>query len=185
MIIARHAESEFNAIFGPTRVDPGIVDPALTERGRAQAADLAERLDGVDLRRVVASPYTRALETASIIAEQYGLPVSADPGIRERRAWVCDIGSPSSELRERWTAIDFPPMAEQWWPEAEESQASIARRSAAYHMRMRADPGHGQTLVISHWGFIRSLTGRELVNGAWLRLDLADTVEVVTASHPC
>ena len=36
MILLRHGQSEFNAAFNATRVDPGIPDPRLTEEGKRQ-----------------------------------------------------------------------------------------------------------------------------------------------------
>ena len=68
MILARHGQSLFNVHYARTRCDPGIPDPALTEEGRRQAEALAETLRRQGVRRLIASPYTRALETASIIA---------------------------------------------------------------------------------------------------------------------
>lgn len=40
------------------------------------------------------SPYARALETAGIIAEHLGFPITVDPLIAERFSFICDIGSP-------------------------------------------------------------------------------------------
>src|SRR3546814_12714551 len=39
MILVRHGQSHFNVHFARTRVDPGIVDPQLTEEGERQAQD--------------------------------------------------------------------------------------------------------------------------------------------------
>ncbi|MDH3235510.1 MAG: histidine phosphatase family protein, partial [Alphaproteobacteria bacterium] len=33
MILIRHAQSEFNVVYGKTRQDPGIEDPKLTDTG--------------------------------------------------------------------------------------------------------------------------------------------------------
>ena len=37
MILIRHGQTEFNRVFSVSRRDPGIRDPALTDRGRRQA----------------------------------------------------------------------------------------------------------------------------------------------------
>src|SRR5438309_435707 len=79
-----------------------IRDPRLTELGREQARTTAEILAGQPLRRVVASPYIRSLETAEIIAERLGLPISVEPLVGERAAFVCDFGSPIADLAARW-----------------------------------------------------------------------------------
>ena len=65
MILLRHGQSEFNLHFGATRVDPGVVDARLTELGHAQAAEAAQRLRGEGIRRIIVSPYTRALQTVA------------------------------------------------------------------------------------------------------------------------
>ena len=65
MILVRHGQSEFNVVFNRTGRDPGIPDPSLTAKGKEQAAIAAKALSGRGFRRIVASPYTRALETAA------------------------------------------------------------------------------------------------------------------------
>ena len=72
MILLRHGQSEFNLHFSATRRDPGIVDPRLTELGHIQAADAIRRLAGERITRIIASPYTRALQTAAPLAEALG-----------------------------------------------------------------------------------------------------------------
>ena len=79
MILLRHGQSEFNLLFTQTKRDPGIVDPKLTPLGHEQAQAAAEALKGEKIRRIIASPYTRALETAAPIARALGLPVIVNP----------------------------------------------------------------------------------------------------------
>ena len=76
MILMRHGESEFNVVYKRTRVDPGIRDPKLTPLGRHQVAEASAHLDGRRIARILTSPYTRAIETASIVAERIAI---ADP----------------------------------------------------------------------------------------------------------
>ena len=72
MLLIRHGQSEFNVVFNKTRVDPGIEDPKLTEEGRRQAETAGRALRGRPPRRLISSPYTRAIETAHIIADVLG-----------------------------------------------------------------------------------------------------------------
>src|SRR4051794_16415355 len=99
MLLIRHAQSEFNAAFSVTRVDPGIPDPKLTVQGREQAAAAAETLRGTGIKRLISSPYRRALETATIIADVLGLDVTIEALVRERAAFHCDIGTCPGDLR--------------------------------------------------------------------------------------
>ncbi|MEE3094714.1 MAG: phosphoglycerate mutase family protein, partial [Pseudomonadota bacterium] len=75
MILMRHGESEFNVVYKKTRVDPGIRDPKLTDAGRKQVADAVRYLVDRPIERILTSPYTRALQTASIVAESLRLAV--------------------------------------------------------------------------------------------------------------
>ena len=171
MILLRHGQSEFNLHFSQTRRDPGIEDPKLTPLGHEQAEQAAEALAGEDLRRIIVSPYTRALQTAAPFARRLGLPITVTPLIRERYAFSCDVGSPSSALAQSWPEHDFSAIAEVWWPETEEPAQRVAMRAADFREEMAASPAWSQTLVVSHWGFILSMTGESMMNGQWRRCD--------------
>lgn len=173
MILMRHGQSEFNAIFTATRRDPGIADPRLTALGEAQADAAAATLAAEGIRRIIVSPYTRALQTAAPIARRLGVPVHVNPIVRERYAFTCDIGSPRSALARTWPDHDFTAIEEVWWPAVEEPAQQVADRAARFRAEMASLPDRAATLVVSHWGFILSLTGESLANGAWLRCDPA------------
>ena len=128
MILIRHGQSYFNLHYGATRVDPGIPDPQLTEAGRQQALAALETLRPRAVKRLIASPYTRALETAHIIAGALGLPIAVEPLVRERAAFTCDIGTPPAELARRWPRLSFHHLEERWWGHGEESEASLHER---------------------------------------------------------
>jgi len=171
MILLRHGQSEFNLHFGQSRRDPGIEDPRLTELGHLQVAEAARLLGGERIMRIVSSPYTRALQTAAPIAKAFGLPVMINPIVRERYAFACDVGRPRTELELAWPEIDFSSIDEVWWPPIEEPAASVVGRAALFRAEMAALPDWADTLVVSHWGFILSLTGQKLTNGQWMRYD--------------
>ncbi|MCC6467580.1 MAG: histidine phosphatase family protein [Alphaproteobacteria bacterium] len=175
MILLRHGQSEFNVVYSVTRQDPGIRDPRLTEEGRRQAADTGQALAGQGIRRILASPYTRALETATIIAGQLGLGVTVDPVVGERAAFACDVGTPRSHLAERWPAIALDHLDEQWWPSLEEHETALLKRCARFRQRALEDAARHELLVVTHWGFIRGLTGQQVKNATWLRYDPATT----------
>jgi len=174
MILLRHGQSEFNLHFTATRRDPGIVDPRLTPLGQAQATEAADRLAGMAISRIIASPYSRALETAAPIATRLGVPVIVNPIVRERYAFMCDIGTPRTELLQAWPDHDFSTIEEVWWPAIEEPAASVIGRAARFRAEMATLNDWRDTLVISHWGFILALTGRSVTNGEWMRFDPTD-----------
>jgi glucosyl-3-phosphoglycerate phosphatase len=170
MILVRHAESEWNRHFSRTRIDPGIPDPPLTRTGRRQAAQLAEQLAEADVRRLVASPYRRALETATIIAETLAVPIIVEPLVRERCVFSCDEGTPPEQLAGHWPHLDFAHLEERWWGVPAESEVSLGERCAAFRAKTDLLPDRWHMAVITHWGVIRALTGQELTNGACIRL---------------
>jgi broad specificity phosphatase PhoE len=171
MILLRHGQSEFNLHFTATRRDPGIVDPCLTDLGHLQAAEAVRQLAGKRITRIVTSPYTRALQTAAPIARALGIKVLVNPIVRERYAFACDVGTSRTELERAWPEHDFSIIEEVWWPAIEEPAESVIGRAALFRAEMAALPDWSDTLVVSHWGFILSLTGIKAVNGQWLRFD--------------
>jgi glucosyl-3-phosphoglycerate phosphatase len=171
MILLRHGQSEFNLHFGATRRDPGIVDPRLTPLGHAQAEEAARQLKGQDIRRIIVSPYTRALQTAHPIAAALGLPLTVDPIVRERYAFVCDIGSPRASLEREWPDHDFAQVEDVWWPSCEEPEDAVVDRAARFRNDIAGRDDWAHTLIVTHWGFILTLTGQSVANGQRLRCD--------------
>lgn len=169
MILLRHGQSEFNLHFSATRRDPGIKDPKLTILGQHQAEQAAEALAGEDIRRIIASPYTRALQTAAPLARRLNLPVLVQPQVRERYAFTCDVGSPRTALALEWPQLDWSGLEEVWWPPVEEPADQVIARARLFRAEMAALEDWEHTVVVSHWGFILSMTGESVNNGQWLR----------------
>ena len=171
MILLRHGESAFNVVFNATRRDPGIADPDLTETGRRQIESVAGLLARREVRRIITSPYTRALESARILADSLDLAMEVDHRVRERRSFACDIGTPRRDLARRWPDISFDGLPERWWPEAEESEATLAERCEDFRRAMAALDDWRHVVVVTHWGVIRALTGLRLPNGETVAYD--------------
>ncbi|MFE1598389.1 histidine phosphatase family protein [Methylobacterium sp. ID0610] len=174
MILLRHGQSAFNLHFRATGEDPGIPDAPLTPLGHRQAEEAAASLAEAGIRRIVCSPYTRALQTASPVAARLGLPILVTTAIAERFAASCDIGTACSALAAAWPHLDFGEVAEVWWPDAEEPHDVFRARTTAFRRTMAGDPDWAQTLVVCHWGVIMALTGQSLDNGTWIRLEPED-----------
>jgi glucosyl-3-phosphoglycerate phosphatase len=179
MLLIRHGQSEFNAIYSRTRVDPGIPDPKLTEEGKHQARAAARALAKHGIERLIASPYTRALETATIIARELGLAIEVDPLVSERAAFHCDIGTSPAVLARRFPDLAFDHLADPWWHDhvalgIDESDAQVIARGRRFRERATALNGRDRIGVITHWGFIRALTGIEAKNAEIVRLEFDD-----------
>jgi probable phosphoglycerate mutase len=65
----------------------GTYDDHMTERGKASARDLAEKLADKKIEKIYSSPYHRAFETAEIISEKLNLMPEKVEDLRERNAY--------------------------------------------------------------------------------------------------
>jgi broad specificity phosphatase PhoE len=120
---------------------------------------------------LITSPYSRALETAEIVARRLDVAVTVDPLVGERAAFACDVGTPRGDLRARWPHLALDHLEEEWWPALQESEERLTARCTAFRAHMRAQQDWASVAVVSHWGFIRGLTGLTVQNGAVLRID--------------
>jgi broad specificity phosphatase PhoE len=81
LIVVRHGQSTWNG----ERRWAGQADPPLTDLGRRQAADLAQRCRGTRIGAVVTSDLSRARETGLIVSQALELDRPAEfPDLRER-----------------------------------------------------------------------------------------------------
>ena len=174
MILIRHGQTVFNVMFPQTRRDPGVPDPALTETGAAQARALAVALAGERITRIIASPYTRALQTADALGRALALPIAIDARVRERFAYTCDIGTCASALSSAWPGIAFEMLAEQWWHMAEETHDEFHERCGDFHRDMLDEAAYATTAVVTHREVIRALTGRIVQPGEFVRCPRMD-----------
>ena len=171
MFLLRHGQSYFNLHFGENDVDPGIEDPQLTPLGLEQAAAAATHMASVPLTRIIVSPFTRALQTAQPLLATHAVPVEIMHEVRERAAFVCDVGSPPSVLQTRFPHHDFAHLPARWWHEGDESAAETVNRATAFRQMMATREDSRTTILVSHWAFILALTGVSLANGELLDYD--------------
>src|SRR3954470_12751480 len=61
----------------------GSTDVELSDEGREQTRRLADRLSSEQIAAVFASPLSRTVETARILAKPHGLQVQTRDGLRE------------------------------------------------------------------------------------------------------
>jgi broad specificity phosphatase PhoE len=171
MYLLRHGQSYFNLHFTPTRIDPGIEDPELTDLGLAQAQAAAAQLAQVSLTRIIVSPYMRALQTAQPILKFQQAPVDIMHEVRERAAFVCDVGSPPKLLAARFPHHDFKHLPSPWWSKPVETLEATIARADKFRALMATRDDAKTTLLVSHWAFILALTGKSLSNGDILEYD--------------
>ena len=137
----------------------GWLGGALSERGRALAAELGTRRrdDGIDA--VYASDLARAVETAEIAFGGTGIPLELDPRLREIDYGELN-GAPVAVVeRERRRRVDVP------FPGGE-SYRDAAARVASFLEDVRARRAGGRILLVGHtatrWALDHLLAGEPL-----------------------
>jgi broad specificity phosphatase PhoE len=152
LVLVRHGETVWHA----ENRYAGVSDIALTPRGHAQAAQLAEWAAGARLAAVRASTLSRAVITAEAAAAKAGLPLHTDARLRE-----LDFGDgeglTSAEMKARFpearAAFEADP-AENPLPGGEDPHAAADRFVEALTDIAQAHPG-GRVLVVAHTTAIR------------------------------
>jgi len=142
----------------------------LSERGRQQAEVTARFLRGRDVVAVFSSPLERAVQTATPIAECFGLRVQTDPRLIESSSKFqgrqVELGPQILKHPYTWKHLSNP--FRPAWGEAYDSVA--ARVLAAVEAARDAYPGR-EVVLVSHqlpvWTARRALEGRRL----WHRPD--------------
>ena len=155
ILLARHGETEWNR---ENRFQ-GHADPPLNDRGREQAAELAETLAAEEIAAVYSSPLRRAFETAEVVAARHALEAVPVEPLRE-----VDVGS--------WQALTradvqrrFPEQFQRWldygqgWDDGETYEAMGERVVAALE-ELAARHEQEQVLVVTHGGPIRAALAR-------------------------
>jgi len=136
----------------------GRSDIGLSERGRAEARRLADRLQDVPLARIFSSPRRRTRETASIVAERHDCDVESADALDE-----IDFGA--------WTGRTFAELAPDpdWrgWNEARATAATPAGDTMAAATRRAVDhiqsiEESGPVLCVSHCDIIRGVAAHYL-----------------------
>src|SRR5437764_2409246 len=131
LLLARHGETDWNR----ARRWQGHADRPLTERGRAQAAELAERLADIALDAVYSSDLRRARETAEAVAQAQGVDLVQLAELRE-----VSVGSWEGLTREE-AATRFPEGFRRWLAggtggEDVESSAELSNRGLVAGQRI-------------------------------------------------
>ena len=80
ILLLRHARTSWNA----ERRFQGQADPPLDDVGRSQAYEVAPLIAAVRPNLLLSSDSARAMQTAAVVGELTGLPVHAEPRLRER-----------------------------------------------------------------------------------------------------
>jgi probable phosphoglycerate mutase len=136
----------------------GAVGVDLSDEGRAQVKCLAERLSVEKLAAVYASPLSRTLETARILAAPHALPVRERDGLREisHGRWE---GLTRREVEQRfgdeYSSWETDPFT--FAPEGGESGVSVLARALPIVRELVVSHAGETVLVVSHKATLRIL----------------------------
>ena len=108
LLLVRHGETPTTGTVLPGRA-PGL---HLSDRGRAQAEWIAERLEGLPIDAIYSSPLERTCETAVPTAIRTGLDVVQDAGLNEcdKGDWTGAVIAEVAALPE-WQTVQHSPSA--------------------------------------------------------------------------
>lgn len=154
VLAIRHGETAWNS---DGRIQ-GQTDIALNATGRWQARRLGLALADAGLSAVYASDLQRAAETAQAIADRTALPVTGEPGLRER-AFGRFEGHTFDEIEQRWPAdaLRWRRREAGFGPEGGEPLDAFYERSVACARRLAARHP-GQTIaLVAHGGVLDCL----------------------------
>jgi probable phosphoglycerate mutase len=134
----RHGETYWNQE-GRTQ---GQTDAELNDLGRAQAARAAEALREQPIARIVASPLSRALDTAKAVARVLDLEIALDRDLME-----CHLGDHQGDPHGPWLQEYFE--GSYVPPNGEHFDVFCARTWAAMQRAVALGPN---TLIVAHGG---------------------------------
>ncbi|MGX5357374.1 MSMEG_4193 family putative phosphomutase [Kocuria sp. KH4] len=172
VLLVRHGETPTTGKVLPGRA-PGL---HLSDHGRAQAEQVAERLAGVPVDAVLTSPLERTRETAQPTEARTGRTAVVDPGLLE-----CDFGEWTGAELSRlsrlsaWSAVQRAPSTFRF-PGGESFPEMQARMVAAVD-RARAAHEGGVVVCFSHADPIKAA----LAHALGTHLDLFQRIVV----SPC
>jgi len=156
--LVRHAQTDWNV----QRRYQGHSDIPLNETGWQQAQELAHSIVAEEkpFQAVFSSPLSRAMQTASLIAQRLQIPLHAEPRIKEGNMgdWegmlADEIHQNYPDLIEarRLDPLNVPPPGEQ-----AESIAAIARRAGQALDEITQTHSNQPVLVVTHGLVIATL----------------------------
>ena len=133
-----------------------ICDDPLSEKGHGDAQRIAAFFRDIDIKRIYASEYVRAQQTAAPTAKEKGLPVIVDARVNELQ------GGMFHRMSEDEAQAAYPELWHKYinhlcdiqYPDGE-SGADVKRRQDSFLADMEKE--QEDILVVSHDGFIRIL----------------------------
>lgn len=145
--LTRHGQTVWNH----RDVVCGRTDIPLTEKGLAQARDLAERVAKTKVDLILSSPLIRAQQTAQVVAGRIGAPVVVEPLLLEQ-----DFGDYEEVDRFDPEYMEYRKDFFRRFPGGGESVALVANRAYQVIELVREKYAGHTVLLVSHGAFCRA-----------------------------
>jgi uncharacterized phosphatase len=181
LYLVRHGETDWNK----ARRIQGSTDIPLNETGREQAATTGALLARREWDAIVASPLSRAFETASIIARETGLPTPEVFGTLVERRYGEAEGLNYQQVDDRFPGDTEVP--------GRETRDDVTARVVPTLLEIAAEHPGANIIVVSHGGVIRSVLNAidpdnahgTITNGSIHSVLVADgTLELIAFDDP-
>lgn len=175
LILVRHGESEGNRDRRFTQSPEVPITAVGREQARVAGALIARHFRPA---RVVASPYTRARQTAEIIAAGGALEVEIEAALREQ-SFGALAGQPYEALLTDASYHEGPRW--QWRPPGGESLTDVYARVVPAFERLAREGLGRDVVLVSHGGVMLALCA--FVTGSWDGLSVTPNAGVVVVEH--
>lgn len=184
----RHGESEANLL--REHSNRGFRHP-LTAKGREQATALARKLEGVAVTRLFASPVMRAVQTAEILSEAFGVSYEITDASREYDCGILEGRADEAAWQTHFAVFDAWVQRGEWEQRIEggESFIEIRDRFVPFIERLIAEYGASSenVVLVGHGGLYRCMLPLVLVNADFefvLKQSMGYTACVVAEVRP-
>jgi broad specificity phosphatase PhoE len=175
LILVRHGESEGNRARRFTANPQVPLTDTGRDQARARAARLAQQFRPV---RLIASPYTRAAQTAAIFSPVFDLAIETEPDLRGQ-SFGRLAGEPYAS---RTSDSHFAVLPRwEWVAPGGESLLGVRARAAPVLDRLMEGSPPGDVVVVSHGGVMVALCAH--VSGGWDGLTVAPNCGAIVIEH--
>lgn len=193
-IFLRHGEAEHNVAFhevGESAFqDTKYQDAPLTEKGRGQARDVAQKLFDLQILDVWTSPLTRALQTCEELFEELNIgTIYMHDSLLERQGQMCNKRASKRILKKKYCIFNtefLPDLPAEWVDK--EPQLALLQRMRTFVLQLadmyKTIPDSYHILIVGHGDALSSLTGKPFKNCEFHVMTLDELPEVLKVGPP-
>lgn len=164
LYFVRHGESEANVQHIISNRD---LPHGLTERGRAQARQLAQQFGELAITRIFSSPILRAQQTAEILSARFAIPFTVTDALREYDCGILEGKADEASWAQHHAQFDNWVGRERWDSRTEggESFDDMRARFVPFIATLaQSEPSDANIVLIGHGGIFLLMLPRVLAN---------------------